>query len=69
MTIEIGTPTPVVRIEKKVSYSEVDDFLNNTPYSLNLKVADEEFYASFIVYETVGSEYLNIFAAELRTNI
>ncbi|QHN83101.1 uncharacterized protein DS421_20g701700 [Arachis hypogaea] len=36
-------------------------------YSLNLKVADEESYASFIAYETVGSEYLNISAAELRT--
>ncbi|RYQ85308.1 hypothetical protein Ahy_B10g104833 [Arachis hypogaea] len=41
---------------------------NFTPkYSLNLKVADEESYASFIAYETVGSEYLNISAAELRT--
>ncbi|QHN95668.1 uncharacterized protein DS421_18g611720 [Arachis hypogaea] len=41
---------------------------NFTPrYSLNLKVADEESYASFIVYETVGSEYLNISVAELRT--
>ncbi|QHN83103.1 uncharacterized protein DS421_20g701720 [Arachis hypogaea] len=41
---------------------------NFTPrYSLNLKVGDEESYASFIVYETIGSECLNISAAELRT--
>ncbi|XP_052113972.1 uncharacterized protein LOC107473575 isoform X1 [Arachis duranensis] len=41
---------------------------NFTPrYSLNLKVADEESYASFIVYETVGSEYLQISAEDLRT--
>ncbi|XLU42790.1 hypothetical protein S245_037604, partial [Arachis hypogaea] len=99
MAIEIGTPTPVARIEKRAPYSEEDDFLNKTPYklifeirnlieekswwykscnvcplamreegdgykcsrckaesqnftprySLNLKVADEESYASFIV--------------------
>ncbi|XP_016178895.1 uncharacterized protein LOC107621386 [Arachis ipaensis] len=132
MAIETGTPTPVARIEKRASYLEEDDFLNNTlykpiseirdliektvcvtigvvkdffpkkswwykscnvcplamreerdsykcfrckaesqnftpRYSLNLKVADEESYASFIVYETVGSKHLNISAAKLRT--
>ncbi|XLS96537.1 hypothetical protein HN51_039272, partial [Arachis hypogaea] len=38
-------------------------------YSLNLKVADEESYASFIVYETVGSKYLNISAEGTKKNL
>ncbi|MED6123804.1 hypothetical protein PIB30_052893 [Stylosanthes scabra] len=36
-------------------------------YALNLKVADEDSCASFIMYETVGSDYLNISASDLRT--
>ncbi|MED6112262.1 hypothetical protein PIB30_060138 [Stylosanthes scabra] len=36
-------------------------------HTLNLKVADEDSYASFIMYETVGSDYLNISASDLRT--
>ncbi|MED6185367.1 hypothetical protein PIB30_056397 [Stylosanthes scabra] len=36
-------------------------------YALNLKVADEDSYTSFIMYETIGSDYLNISASNLRT--
>ncbi|MED6210913.1 hypothetical protein PIB30_068551 [Stylosanthes scabra] len=36
-------------------------------YALNLKVADEDSCASFIMYEIVGSDYLNISASDLRT--
>ncbi|MED6219271.1 hypothetical protein PIB30_034286 [Stylosanthes scabra] len=44
---------------------KVDTF---TPkYALNLKVADENSYASFGMYETIGSDYLNISASDLRT--
>ncbi|MED6226246.1 hypothetical protein PIB30_101679, partial [Stylosanthes scabra] len=67
MGIEAETLSRVVQIEKKAPYSMEDDFLNNTANKTISEVADEDSCASFIMYETVGSDYLNISASDLRT--